>query len=287
MSVLYDGERLSGLTAGLHTLSGIRVRVLDGDGRTLCESGPRDPFCEQIASCAEGRRRCASCALQAIRESGPESGTYFYRCHAGACGVALPVRSGDRPAPLAYLSAGPFLIDLALDEQWARAQSALGWFSGEASALRRAFLRLRRCSTAERSALSGVLEALADSIRLRGLVQAAGETNLQRLEHYLDEHYMDKLSLASVSAQLHIGRTKLCALAKELSGGQTLFYLICQRRMQAAKDLLVQSDMTVSAIAEAVGVSDYNYFSKIFRKATGVSPSEFRRQVRRGMDAPV
>ena len=40
------------------------------------------------------------------------------------------------------------------------------------------------------------------------------------------------MSLASVSAQLHIGRTKLCRLAKELSGGRTLTWLIARRRIE-------------------------------------------------------
>ena len=39
------------------------------------------------------------------------------------------------------------------------------------------------------------------------------QTDTQRLELYLDEHYMEKLSLASISKQMHIGRTKLCTLA--------------------------------------------------------------------------
>ena len=282
MSVLFDGERLTRLISDLNALSGIRVSVLDAEGTVLCESGPHARFCEQAGSCGEGRRRCSRCASRALRECGSAVGTYFYRCHAGICMAVLPVHSGDQPAPLAYLCAGPFLIDLALEEQWAHTRDALAWFPGGTDALRHAFLRLRRCSTAERSAFAGMLEALADSIRLRTLIQSAGETNLQRLERYLDEHYMEKLSLASVSAQLHIGRTKLCALAKELSGGQTLFYMISQRRIQAAKALLLQSDAPISAIAEAVGISDYNYFSKIFRRAAGVSPSEFRRQARSG-----
>ena len=91
---------------------------------------------------------------------------------------------------------------------------------------------------------------------------------------------MEKLSLESISEQLHIGRTKLCSVAKELSGGYTLSYLIAQRRINAAKRLLLQSSLPISAIAEAVGISDYNYFSKVFRSVTGTTPSAFRKSVR-------
>ena len=124
------------------------------------------------------------------------------------------------------------------------------------------------------------LEALSAYIRLEGMIQSAEHSDLERLELYLDQHYMEKLSLASVSRQLHIGRTKLCALAKELSGGRTLSWLIAQRRIEAAKRLLLQSSLPISAVAEEVGISDYNYFSKVFRSMTGTTPSAFRKKVR-------
>ena len=112
------------------------------------------------------------------------------------------------------------------------------------------------------------------------MILTTEQTDAQKLELFLDQHYMDKLSLASISKQLHIGRTKLCALAKELSGGQTLSHLIAQRRIEAAKRLLFQSGLPISAVAEQVGISDYNYFTKVFRAVTGMTPSAFRKTLR-------
>ena len=109
------------------------------------------------------------------------------------------------------------------------------------------------------------------------MIQTAELTELQKLEMYLDEHYTEKLSLERISSELGIGRTKLCLLAKELSGGQTLTVLIAQRRVNAAKKLLQQGNMPISEVAEAVGISDYNYFTKVFRSVTGVTPSAFRK----------
>ena len=100
---------------------------------------------------------------------------------------------------------------------------------------------------------------------------------MQQLEVYLNEHYMEKLSLSKISADLGIGRTKLCLLAKNLSDGKNLSYLIAQKRMEAAKRLLLQEDCSVSEVAERVGISDYNYFTKVFRSVTGVTPTAFRK----------
>ena len=280
MNVFFDESGLSRLLEDFSALCGIRASVLGKNGRILCAGGGPEHFCELIGAHREGSARCARCGERAAGE-----GVRPCRCHAGVCAVVLPIRSGAQSAPLAWLSVGPFLDAALLEEQWERARASLDWFTGDVGALRRAFLRLRRLGPEEQAACAGMLEALADCVQHRDLIRAAGETDLQRLEHFLNEHYMDKLSLASVSAQLHIGRTRLCALAKQLSGGHTLFYMIAQRRIERAKDLLIQSDSPVSAVAEAVGISDYNYFSKVFRAAVGFTPSEFRKRARRGRDA--
>lgn len=49
------------------------------------------------------------------------------------------------------------------------------------------------------------------------------------------------------------------------------------RRVEAAKTLLVKSSLTVTEIAGHVGFSDYNYFTKTFKRLAGLTPSEYRR----------
>ena len=79
-----------------------------------------------------------------------------------------------------------------------------------------------------------------------------------------------------------MGTTKLCSLAKKLSGGSTLTHVIDERRINAAKKLLIRSDAPVSAVAEEVGYSDYNYFTKIFKSLTDLTPSAYRKKNRSG-----
>ncbi|MFQ9149419.1 MAG: helix-turn-helix domain-containing protein [Eubacteriales bacterium] len=49
-------------------------------------------------------------------------------------------------------------------------------------------------------------------------------------------------------------------------------------RVSAAKQLLVQTDMTVERVSREVGMPDALYFSRVFRDVTGVSPTEYRRR---------
>ena len=254
------------------------ANILDPEGRDINLFRGHPPFCRAVNDLAEGHERCISCDMWKIHNYTAEKGFQFYRCHLGICEAVMPLY--DKKNPLAYLAVGCYLDDTPIEEQWEHTRALLDWWPDGPDALKEAFFQFRQYSQQEIQAYAETLEALSAYIQLKGMILATEQTDLQKLELYLDEHYMDKLSLASISREMHIGRTKLCTLAKELSGGHTLSYLIAQRRISAAKRLLVQTNLPISAVAEQVGISDYNYFSKVFRSITGTTPSTFRKKLR-------
>jgi len=282
MNTLFDEERLRGPIANLDILTGVPANILDAQGRVVQLFGGHPPFCKAVNADPKGHERCVACDVWNVKAYHGDGGFQFYRCHLGVCEALMPLYSKD--SPLAYLIFGCFLDDSPIEDQWERTRALLDWWPGDLDELRRAFFQFRQCSQREMRAYSETLEAVAAYIRLEGMIQSAEQSDLQRLESYLDQHYMEKLSLASISRELSIGRTKLCALAKELSGGHTLSWLIAQRRIEAAKRLLLQSSQPIFAVAEAVGIGDYNYFSKVFRSVTGTTPSRFRKNARHALE---
>ena len=278
MNILFDEDQLRRLIANLKILTGVPANILDPEGRDINLFRGHPPFCRMINDLPEGHERCVACDMCKIKHYSAEKGFQFYRCHLGICEAVMPLY--DRENPLAYLAVGCYLDDSPVEEQWARTRDLLGWWPDGPDALREAFFQFKQCSRQEIQAYTETLEALSAYIQLKGMILATEQTDTQKLGLYLDEHYMEKLSLASISREMHIGRTKLCTLAKELSGGKTLSYLIAQRRINAAKRMLMQSNLPISAVAEAVGISDYNYFSKVFRSITGTTPTAFRKDSR-------
>lgn len=282
MNTHFDEERLRRLIADLNILTGVPANILDTQGLDRYLFGGHPPFCLAINADPEGHRRCVDCDAWKVRQYHSGGGFQYYRCHLGICEAIMPLY--DKDEPLAWLVFGCYLDDSPVEEQWACTAALLDWWQGDLEQLHRAFLQFRRCTKEELCAYAEILEALSAYIRLEGLISASELSDAQRLKRYLDEHYREKLSLASISAALHIGRTRLCALAKESSGGSTLSQLIAQRRIAAAKELLAQSNLPISAVAEEVGISDYNYFTKVFRAAVGMTPRAFRKEKGSGPD---
>ena len=277
-NIFFDQKQLRKLIANLKILTGVSANILDPDGRDINLFRGHPPFCRAINDLPEGHRRCVACDQYKIQHYTAESGFQFYRCHLGICEAVMPLY--DKKNPLAYLAVGCYLDGESIEKQWEHTRGLLDWWPDGPDALKDAFFQFHQYSRQEIQAYTETLEALSAYIQLKGMILATEQTDLQKLELYLDEHYMEKLSLASISREMHIGRTKLCTLAKELSGGHTLSYLIAQRRISAAKRLLVQSSLPISAVAEEVGISDYNYFSKVFRSIAGTTPTAFRKEFR-------
>lgn len=100
--------------------------------------------------------------------------------------------------------------------------------------------------------------------------------DVSEIRVYIDEHYAEKLSLADVADHFYISKDYLGKLFKECFGTTVNGYILSVR-ITKAKQLLRFSDKTAEEIGGLVGMPDANYFSRMFKKVEGVSPSEYRK----------
>ena len=100
--------------------------------------------------------------------------------------------------------------------------------------------------------------------------------DISLVKSFLDEHYSEKLSLESVASQFFIDKHYLARLFKE-QYGVTLVTYLQQVRITHAKRMLRFTDKSIEEIGLECGIGELNYFSRVFKKLEGVSPSEFRR----------
>jgi AraC-like DNA-binding protein len=120
---------------------------------------------------------------------------------------------------------------------------------------------------------------LIDLARLAGPVVAelrrSGEPLLAEVFEVIDRRYAEPLSLRDVATDLGMTPGHLTTVVRRRTG-RTVGEWITERRMAAARALLAETDLPIAAVARRVGMSDAGYFTRLFGRAHGASPREWR-----------
>lgn len=96
-------------------------------------------------------------------------------------------------------------------------------------------------------------------------------------KRYMDANYSKNITLDTLAEMTHTNKYYLAHSFSECIGESPIHYLL-SRRIQAGKELLINTDHSILQIAESTGFSSQSYFSQAFRKETGMTPQQFRKQ---------
>ena len=106
------------------------------------------------------------------------------------------------------------------------------------------------------------------------------EDFLHRLNHYIQSHLQERPTLQSAARAMYLSRTQLARRVRAETG-KTYLGMVNEQRLETAKELLVNTDWTVSNIATFIGYKTPHYFHLYFRRETGMTPNEFRKATRK------
>lgn len=101
-------------------------------------------------------------------------------------------------------------------------------------------------------------------------------SQVESVREYISEHYAEHLSLSDLAEQFFV---EASYLSRKFSArfGETITAYITRCRMDKAKELMKDPHNKLEVISFTVGYDDYNYFSRVFRRFEGTSPSEYRK----------
>lgn len=102
---------------------------------------------------------------------------------------------------------------------------------------------------------------------------------IHKIQKYIDEHFLEPLTLCEVSNMFFIDMFYLSRLFKKTCGFSFKEYIILQR-LSRAKDLLVDGDLSITKVCNSSGFSNVNHFIRIFRNSEGITPLQYRKKYR-------
>ena len=96
---------------------------------------------------------------------------------------------------------------------------------------------------------------------------------------YFKNNLHERLSLEDISSRFNYSRSHLCKSFKEQTG-EPLIVCFTKLKMEEAKRLLIESDLSVGEISSSLGYPESKYFCALFKKYAGATPGTYRRSFR-------
>jgi AraC family transcriptional regulator len=98
---------------------------------------------------------------------------------------------------------------------------------------------------------------------------------LRRAIQFIDENLCKQLTLAAMAKAVSLSPGHFAHAFREATGVAPHRYVL-ERRVDRAKQLLLQSDLPITEIADRIGCSSHSHFSVLFNRVTGLTPRQFR-----------
>ncbi len=240
-----------------------------------------NPYCAFLAAKS---RSCAACLrttqrLSRLATQQPATIT----CASGLSETAVPVRIGERL--LGFLQTGQVFTKPPAEGQFERTSRLLEQWDVAVRKhhLREAYFKTRVLTPAQHQSIVTMLTIFSQHLSIVGDQIAVWKVHseppvIARARSYIFEHQSEDLSLGQVAKAVNASTFYFCKLFKKSTGVNFIDY-VSRLRISKAKNLLLNPNCLISEIAFEVGFQSLTHFNRVFKKLTGVSPSQYRAQL--------
>ena len=274
MGTVFNKEEMLVLLQDFHRLTGLRTVVFDTYGMDILSYPPELPaYCKLVRGVPEGVIGCHLCDQNACRSATRRKETVIYTCHAGLIEVITPILIDGAAVGFLLLSH----IVQGADEaaEWAVAKERCAPYGIDEAALHSAYDALPRTPYPTLKSASDLLALAASALYQQGLARLNPGSSEARLGQYLSDHLAEELTSEKICRALSLSRTGLYYLSRQ-TYGCGINEQITRLRVQRAMELLATTSLSNMEISRLTGFSDYNYFYRVFRRQTGLTPRRYR-----------
>ncbi|MBE7087717.1 MAG: helix-turn-helix transcriptional regulator [Clostridiales bacterium] len=107
--------------------------------------------------------------------------------------------------------------------------------------------------------------------------QTFSKFSVEEILSYLNDNYKEKITIDELAFIFRTNRSTLCKEFKNYTS-RTITNYVINKKLQSAKEKMLSTDKTLTEIAEEEGFESIHYFTRVFKKETGVSPNAYRKK---------
>ena len=270
-----QNNELMTLVRNFGTISNATIAIFDAN-RNLLASYPDSsiPFCGIIRKNEDINEKCTHCDILGLSKCYAAKKPYLYHCHMGLVEIASPIMYGD--TLLGYILIGQFTDNPDKEQIRRNVMKAAKQYRFSASEPLKELDNIVYLDSQYTTALTQLIEMCSNYIWLNRIVKVNNSDLGQDIRLYIATHLTENLSVDTICSKYNISPSGLYQLFQKVFGCGVV-KIIREERIKRAKELLLDSNFSISDIASQVGILDANYFIRVFKAETGMTPGEYRK----------
>ena len=273
MSLKYDVPKIQGILKDFHNVTHIDSEIFDKDLHRIVGYGTCGPFCAVLRETECGRRECA-CSDRLVLERCRENKVpEIHVCHAGLLDIAIPILKED--TAVGYILFGHICNTQSFDQIFSR----ISWITDDYDRLKTEFSKLIYFDDFQVKSIVNLVTGITTLILSLDLIREESFTLMKQMTAYIEHHLQENLSVEVLCKEFHLSKNALYEHFRDNFQCTVSDYIV-KKRMEKAKLLLSDSDLSIAEVAESAGIGDYTYFFKLMKKHTGNTPTQYRKEYR-------
>ncbi len=266
-------DSLRSICDDIELITGIKTVIYD-ESRNLLHAQPNGmcDFCREIRRSPSLMQKCLECDKYGFAQTAQSADICIYRCHMGLTEAMAPVMENGRT--VGYLLTGQILTEGCRDAVRESIASL-----GEGADREALYKHLDAMPEIDEQHLHATLRILAMSasyVHVREWIKQRRDTTAYKIESYVFENLAkDTLSARSVCAAMGFSRTAMYNVCIKSFGMGIAEYIRSVRCTHAIR-LLQTTNMPLSAVADAVGITSVGRLTRLLKLQAGMSAKQIR-----------
>lgn len=128
----------------------------------------------------------------------------------------------------------------------------------------------------QKTALLELLSIFLQNVDYMSILPVSSDNLIKRIDDYISENISSNIKLGDLTGIVHLHPNYFTRYFKKRFSVSPIEYVNIYRLEKAARLLVNHPEKSVAAIAMELGFCDYRYFSRLFRKRYGITPSVYR-----------
>ena len=267
MNVRYDLEKIKSYIIDLCIVTDASMAVYDTDMRMIYVRQKKgDRFCHRLLGSTDGADKCRQSDLTLLKRCAETGLPQSHICHAGLLDTAVPIIKDSMI--VGYLIIGRVRPSREFNEDVAK---RLSWSDINTKELQDSYESLAYFTQEQlKSLVNLIISTFIDNA-----ITVEYTDTLSAAVEYIDNNLHRQITVSELCAKCFVSKNQLYSAFRD-NLGTTIKEYIVARKLEKAKQLLVDTDRPIVEISEAVSIGEYSYFCKLFKKKTGMTPKAFR-----------